>query len=315
MAPSFAAGSITGEKERKTYEMLLASPLRPGGDRAGQAAGLAVPPGRAGVLLAADRDALPAAGGRLAVRGAGHLSWRWPPRPCAFGMISIAASSYFHRTIAALVVSYLVILPAGPGGRAGVPRLGDVHRDPHRVLGRRDPRRVPGDLGALVFPRRAGACCYPPDVGSEAQEVVDPDVEQRTAVGMVIRSEQFPDRLFAPPSASDLLPDGDQSGLRQGDAQRDLRPGHAHAPPGDPGEHGPGAAADGRVPLHVPALGRLVHQLRAAVQLAGGPGVLRRQHDQRARAANAGPAADHDPLAVADPVGQAAGPACGFPAC
>src|SRR6476660_10177185 len=29
MAPSFASGSITGEKERKTYEMLLASPLRP----------------------------------------------------------------------------------------------------------------------------------------------------------------------------------------------------------------------------------------------------------------------------------------------
>src|SRR5439155_12304355 len=29
VAPSFAAGSITGEKERKTYEMLLASPLRP----------------------------------------------------------------------------------------------------------------------------------------------------------------------------------------------------------------------------------------------------------------------------------------------
>ena len=30
MAPSFAAGAITGEKERKSYEMLLASPLRPG---------------------------------------------------------------------------------------------------------------------------------------------------------------------------------------------------------------------------------------------------------------------------------------------
>ena len=29
MAPSFAAGAITGEKERKTYEMLLASPLTP----------------------------------------------------------------------------------------------------------------------------------------------------------------------------------------------------------------------------------------------------------------------------------------------
>jgi len=30
MAPSFAAGAITGEKERKSYEMLLASPVRPG---------------------------------------------------------------------------------------------------------------------------------------------------------------------------------------------------------------------------------------------------------------------------------------------
>ena len=29
MTPSFAAGAITGEKERKTYEMLLASPLDP----------------------------------------------------------------------------------------------------------------------------------------------------------------------------------------------------------------------------------------------------------------------------------------------
>ena len=30
MAPSFAAGAITGEKDDKSYEMLLASPLRPG---------------------------------------------------------------------------------------------------------------------------------------------------------------------------------------------------------------------------------------------------------------------------------------------
>ena len=29
MTPSFAAASITGEKERKTYEMLLASPMQP----------------------------------------------------------------------------------------------------------------------------------------------------------------------------------------------------------------------------------------------------------------------------------------------
>ncbi|MEZ6075009.1 MAG: hypothetical protein R3C56_04835 [Pirellulaceae bacterium] len=30
MAPTFAAGAISGEKERKTYEMLLASPCAHG---------------------------------------------------------------------------------------------------------------------------------------------------------------------------------------------------------------------------------------------------------------------------------------------
>jgi len=30
MVPSFASGTISGEKERQTLEMLLASPMRPG---------------------------------------------------------------------------------------------------------------------------------------------------------------------------------------------------------------------------------------------------------------------------------------------
>src|SRR2546422_8027743 len=30
MAPSYAAGSITGEKERRTYELLISTPLEPG---------------------------------------------------------------------------------------------------------------------------------------------------------------------------------------------------------------------------------------------------------------------------------------------
>ena len=68
MAPSFAAGAITGEKERMSYEMLLASAAAAGGDRAGQAVCRAVPPGHPDDLLAADRDALPAAGRRVAVR-------------------------------------------------------------------------------------------------------------------------------------------------------------------------------------------------------------------------------------------------------
>ena len=49
---------------------------------------------------------------------------------------------------------------------------------------------------------------HPPDVGAEAKDVVDPDFEQKMAVGMVIRSDQFPDKLFAPAKRSDLMADG-----------------------------------------------------------------------------------------------------------
>ena len=49
---------------------------------------------------------------------------------------------------------------------------------------------------------------HPPDVGAEAKDVVDPDMEQKMAVGMVIRSDQFPDKLFAPPKRTDLMADG-----------------------------------------------------------------------------------------------------------
>ena len=43
MTPSFAAGAITGEKERESYEMLLASPLRPGAIVLGKLASSLVP--------------------------------------------------------------------------------------------------------------------------------------------------------------------------------------------------------------------------------------------------------------------------------
>ena len=67
MAPSFAAGSITGEKERKTYEMLLASPLRPAAVVLGKLFASLAHSGGADLLVAADRHALFAAGGRVAV--------------------------------------------------------------------------------------------------------------------------------------------------------------------------------------------------------------------------------------------------------
>src|SRR5688572_13398030 len=110
MSPSFAAAAITGEKERKTYEMLLASPMRPGAIVLGK---LLASLAHLTLLIFSSLPivmlCLPLGGTStyevLAVYLAIVLS------VVTFGMISLACSSYFKRTAASLAVSYLVILP------------------------------------------------------------------------------------------------------------------------------------------------------------------------------------------------------------
>jgi ABC-type transport system involved in multi-copper enzyme maturation permease subunit len=49
---------------------------------------------------------------------------------------------------------------------------------------------------------------HPPDLGSEGKEVVDLETEAREAVGLYIKRDEFPDRLFAPPKRSSFLEEG-----------------------------------------------------------------------------------------------------------
>ena len=204
MVPSFAAGTITGEKERQTYEMLLASPMRPAAIVLGK---LLAALCHLAVLVFCSLPivmlCLPLGGVSpyevLATYGGMAAS------VMLFGMICVAASSYFTRTIAALVVSYLVILPLTLVGilfyaeSSGFGRL--------VVIGGVLPF---GCLAASAGLLRATSrrLLHPPDVGAEAKDVVDPDFEQKMAVGMVIRSDQFPDKLFAPAKRTDLMADG-----------------------------------------------------------------------------------------------------------
>ncbi len=207
MTPSFAAGSIAGEKERKTYEMLLASPMRPTAIVLGKLlASLAY----LGVLVFASLPivmlCLPLGGMSLWEVFATYAAMA--ASITVFGMISVAASGYFTRSVAALLVSYMIILPLAMLGvlfysifeTAAIFRLA---------------------LMLVIFPAACLTVCvfltrevgrrllHPPDVGSDAREVVDVDQEQRAAVGMVIRGDRFPDRLFAPSKRDDLLADGD----------------------------------------------------------------------------------------------------------
>jgi ABC-type transport system involved in multi-copper enzyme maturation permease subunit len=206
MAPSFAAGAITGEKERKSYEMLLASPLRPGAIVLGK---LLASLCHLLLLIFASLPivmlCLPLGGVSLYEALAAYLGLILSV--ITFGMISLAASSYFRRTASSLVVAYLVILPLALVGVACWVAL--ENQGSLRLMMIVTVLPVTCALICVtLFRDTAARLMHPPDVGSEGKEVVDLDVEAKHAVGLVIRSDQFPDRLFAPSKRVDLLADG-----------------------------------------------------------------------------------------------------------
>ncbi len=206
MAPSFAAGAITGEKERMSYEMLLATPLRPGAIVLGK---LFAALCHLGILMICSLPivmlCLPLGGVSLyEVFGAylGMIS-----TVALFGMISLWASSYFRRTSASLVVSYLMILPLAvvcvlmwngmeQHGRARL--LVTTTIVPLACL----------SLIAVMWQNVCRRLLYPPDLGSEGKEVVDLEVEAREAVGLYIKRDEFPDKLFAPPKRTSFMEEG-----------------------------------------------------------------------------------------------------------
>lgn len=206
IAPSFAAGTISGEKERQTYEMLLASPLRPGAIVIGK---LVAALTHLGLLIIASLPIivlfLPLGGVSVYEVAAAYLGLF--VSVVLFGAIGVFCSSYFSRTSNSLVVSYLVILPLVIGGVLlwqalafdGLLRL--------KVI----VFVVPAFAIAAVILMAAATSSrmlYPPDVGSEGREVIDLEQEAAEAVGLIIQPDQFPDRLFAPPRRDSLMEDG-----------------------------------------------------------------------------------------------------------
>jgi ABC-type transport system involved in multi-copper enzyme maturation permease subunit len=206
LAPSFAAGSISGEKERKSYEMLLASPLHPAAIVLGK---LLASLAHLLLLIVASLPivmlCLPLGGVSLYEVLAMYLGLILSV--ITFGMISLAASSYFRRTSASLVVAYLVILPLALFGVAVWTALAGQGQTRLIVAA----TVLPGIcflICTALFRATAARLLHPPDVGSEGKEVVDLEAEAKGAVGLVIQSDQFPDWLFAPRKRTDLLADG-----------------------------------------------------------------------------------------------------------
>lgn len=206
MAPSFAAGAISGEKERATYEMLLASPIRPEAIVMGK---LIAALTHLSILIFSSLPivmlCLPLGGVSFYEVLAAYLALI--SSVVTFGMISVACGSFFPRTSSSLVVSYLTILPMALLGVlfwSSLSQFGDTRF-------RLSIAVIPGIAAAItiaLFYICSARMLYPPDFGSEGKEVVDLEQESAQAVGLVIQRDQFPDRLFAPPKRETLMDDG-----------------------------------------------------------------------------------------------------------
>ncbi|MGB0758405.1 MAG: ABC transporter permease [Rubripirellula sp.] len=206
MAPSFAAGAITGEKERLTYEMLLASPLRPGAIVLGKMVASLT---HLGMLIMASLPiivlCLPLGGVSVYEVLAAYTGLI--VSVILFGSIGVFCSSYFSRTSSSLVVSYLVILPLVIGAVTAWTTFANTGELRLQIAFLVFPA-IALTATILMCSAAAGRMLYPPDVGSEGKEVIDLEKEAEEAVGLVIQPDQFPDRLFAPPKKRQLMPDG-----------------------------------------------------------------------------------------------------------
>ena len=205
MAPSFAAGAISGEKERKTYEMLLASPITPGSIVIGK---LIAALTHLVVLMIGSLPiimlCLPLGGVAIQELLAAYLGLL--AAIFLFGAISVACSSYFKRTSASVVVSYAIILPMVVIGCVFWRALADQGLT-RLVFTTTILPATSLIVGGLLLFQTSRRLLYPPDVGSGGNEVTDIENEQNNAVGLVIQRDQFPDSLFAPPRRKTLLSD------------------------------------------------------------------------------------------------------------
>ena len=221
------------------------------------------------------------------------------------GMISIACSSYFRRTAASLVVSYMLILPLALFGvlfwvwteQFGEFRLVAVSGGRANVLYRR--------LRRPVRLRRARRLLYPADLGSEGKEVVDLETEAQEAVGLYIKRDEFPDRLFAPPKRTDFIADGTNPIYDKEMRSEIFSQGTLMLRLVIQISMGLAIPGDGLLPVHCPTHTPLVYRLRHSVQYAGRARLFGRQHHERARAADARSAADDADHALADALGEA----------
>ena len=205
MTPSFAAGAITGERERESYEMLLASPLRPGAIVLGKLLASLTPLAELMICsLPIVMLCLPLGGVSPYEVLAAYLAMIFSVG--LFGMISLWCSSFFQRTSASLVASYMLILPLAMAGVLVWRSLEQIGEARLMIILTIVPIACLS-VGTLLWADVCRRLIKPPDLGSGGKQAIDLETEAKEAVGLYIERDQFPDKWFAPPKRTTFLED------------------------------------------------------------------------------------------------------------
>lgn len=202
LVPSFASGCITGEKEKRTYEMLLVSPLLP----------TAVVWGKIWAslthLLLTIFASLPIVMLCLPLGGVSIYDvlggyFAMIMLLTTFTMISVTLSSIFGRTSASLVSTYIAILPmaiiAGFFWNYFSDR-GQLRLD--LILSVLPVITIPTVLFLFFF--TANRLLYPADIGTDGRDSVQEE-KMEEEIGLYIDREAWPDRWFAPAKRTTLM--------------------------------------------------------------------------------------------------------------
>lgn len=199
LVPASMAGSVTREKETETLDLLLATPLSADQILLGKLfSGLAYlmlvvvtsTPVLMLCFLIGGLDGWDVAGlyVNLAIQGV------------AYGLVSLAASVYLHRTHVAIIISYLFVGALALLLRAlygdGIAFLGSTR---FVLFG-----GVAASVSALLYLAARRRIRRPFSPVRKAMEEEDPSRQ----LGLVINRDRFPDRLIAPPRRIALLADG-----------------------------------------------------------------------------------------------------------
>jgi ABC-type transport system involved in multi-copper enzyme maturation permease subunit len=198
LSPAFSASSLTLEKEARTIDLLLTSPIQPNTILAGKYLSSVLYIFLLVLSTAPIVSVISWMPGIDAYEVAGLYVLLLAVAAC-FGMIGLACSTFFHRTQGALSITYLIVLPLAVVLMVFAYAFDSFFQLAVAIW----PSAILLVATVIMYQACLKRLREPFDPVFKAAE--EEDVSTQT--GLVLVRDRFPDNLLAPPRDGALLPD------------------------------------------------------------------------------------------------------------